>query len=105
MTQPNERTGPDSGPVTRRKYDWADVLPSTAVVESIATATNRKPLTLPPLQKAVNADAVDSLFARDGPDRQAAAASVSFQYAGHQVTVHHSGVVEVQQVDIGPHSP
>lgn len=70
----------------------SDVDVSTAVVESVSTATDTPALELPPLQDAVDPDALDGLFAE-----QPTTASVRFRYAGRAVTVHPDRTITVSQ--------
>ncbi|WP_436910534.1 HalOD1 output domain-containing protein [Halosimplex marinum] len=60
---------------------YGDDAPSRAVVQSVAAATNRAVDDLDPLYGAVDPDALDALFDRGGR------ATVSFRYAGCDVTV------------------
>ena len=58
-----------------------DATASEAVVAAVADRTDADPIDLPPLYEAVDADALDALFADGRPGR------VSFEYAGYEVTV------------------
>ena len=73
--------------------------PSTAVVKTAAIATNRGPTTLEPLYKSVDADALDALLDSDGFHSTDGVTTVSFAFAGHDVTVQNNGVVVVQPVE------
>ena len=68
---------------------------STVVVEAVAESMGVSPLELdPPLHRVVDPDALDDLFR---PSRAATESPrVSFTYAGHEVTVHGRGDVEVR---------
>jgi len=64
-----------------------------AVVEMVATVTERPATSLPPLYDAVDPAALDALCA---PERPAGRdVRVSFSYEGFAVTVHRSGRVEL----------
>lgn len=71
----------------------ADPPPSTAIVEAVSASADRSAVSLPPLYEAVDPDALDALFA----DSQTFGA-VTFEYAGHDVTVRADGRVEVTQI-------
>jgi len=100
MTTPNR--GEDQSPVTdadgviRAEYNWSSVTPSTAVVKTVAIATNREPTTLEPLYKSVDADALDALLDSDGFHSTNEVTTVSFAFAGHDVTVQSDGVILIQ---------
>lgn len=64
-------------------------LASVRVIEAVAEATDEDPLAMAPLSEAIDADALDSL------DAAAFDGRVQFAYAGHHVTVHGDGTVEV----------
>lgn len=81
----------------RRQWTQADG-PSAAVVEAVASVTGRDELDLPPLQDAVDVDALDTVVASraatgsDGVD----AVTVSFTYADVEVVVDSGGWVEAR---------
>jgi len=65
------------------------------VIDRVAAANGVEPADLdPPLYEAVDPAALDSLFDAVGDDR-AANNSVTFQYAGHEVTVGPDGAVSL----------
>lgn len=67
--------------------------PVYAVVSAIAEASGIDVTELPPLYEAINPEALSKLFtARSEPP----VSQVSFEYAGYDVVVHGSGVVQVQ---------
>lgn len=67
--------------------------PSVAVVRAIAKEKGVDPAELtPPLVSAVDPDALDALFERNGT----AGIRLSFEYGEYTVTVSDSGDVEVQ---------
>lgn len=94
--------GEDQSPVTdadgviRADYNWSSVNPSTAVVKTVAIATNRGPTALEPLYTSVDADALDALLASDGFHSTDGVTIVSFAFAGHDVTVQSDGIVVIQ---------
>lgn len=91
-----EPTGGEGGgrSAVRGTFEWSEVPPSTAVVETVSVATDRPPLELPILDDAVDTDALDALLGQHGgdPDRTVV---VSFEYAGVLVRVEATGVVSV----------
>lgn len=67
--------------------------PVYAVVSAVAEASGLDMLELPPLYEAINPDALNELFtSRSEP----AVGEVSFEYAGYDVVVRGTGVVEVR---------
>lgn len=67
--------------------------PVYAVVSAVSDASGLDMLELPPLYEAINPDALNELFtARSEP----AVGEVSFEYAGYDVVVRGTGVVEVR---------
>lgn len=77
-------------PEVTRSRPSPDVAVSTAVVESVSDATDTPVLELPPLQKAIDPDALDALVAE-----QSTTASVTFRYADRVVTVNADQTIEV----------
>lgn len=78
-----------------RRYDWGAVLPSTAVVETVAEAAGRRPLDVEPLFETVDADSLDEAVRSlaSAPDSES---SVSFHFAGYRVTVNACGLVAAE---------
>lgn len=67
----------------------ADVT-SIDVVEAVAAASGRDPLSLdPPLSRVVDTDALDRIVRCGSPTR------ITFRYAGHEVAVEGDGTVRV----------
>lgn len=79
----------------RAEYDWSEVAPSTAVVETVAVVADEPPTELRPLQETVDSDALDTLVASDGIDSPDGDVSVSFTLAGQDVLVESDGTVAV----------
>lgn len=73
----------------------ADRPVSEQVVEAVASVAGKRITELEPLNDAVDADALNSLFAskHDGSLRRGG--YLAFEYAGHFVTVFASGRIEV----------
>jgi len=74
----------------------SDTEPTTAIVETVATATDRDPLTLPPLHEFVDTDALNTLLASAHGDEQL---RVQFSYEGVTVTVSGDGSITVETRD------
>lgn len=73
-------------------YDWTAIKPSTAVVETVAAATDTEPTALEVLQTVIDADALDALVRSADRDDKL---RVSFEYAGTGVRVQGNGTVVV----------
>lgn len=81
------------------RSSWTDSeSPSIAVVEAVAAVTGREPTDLPPLADRLDTDALDGLVAEEAPGWDLPV-SVSFEYAGVDVTIHGEGDLEVRRVD------
>ena len=78
-------------------YDSTRESASLAVVTVVATVLDRDPLDLPPLESAIETDALDRLVACStgvqGCD------SISFQYEGIEVTLTSGGRIEADPMD------
>lgn len=85
--------------VVRAGYDWADISPSTAVVETLAVAMDRDPATMEPLYDRIDPDALDVLVRSDGRVPPRTSVTVSFEVEGYEVTVHATGEVVVRKPD------
>ena len=86
---------------TRRRFDWTETKPSTAVVHVVATALEVAPTDVEPLYTAVDPDALDRIVVDPVGDRDTAAVEVSFTFADRKVTVEGAGAVVVEPVDVG----
>ena len=81
---------PDSPPEIVH-HDWQGLeLPTVAVVEAVAAATDRTPTGLPLLQNTLDPDALNALLTKE-----AASVTVSFQYAGTIVSVSGDGDIKI----------
>lgn len=90
-----------SGGIVRHK--WAqNSRPTVAIVEAVAVATNRKVTELPNLHETLDSDALDSLLtAHEAGDLQKdGSIEVSFPYAGVDIIIDSSGMLEVWTSDI-----
>lgn len=70
--------------------------PTTAIVQTVAAATDRDPLTLPPLHEHVDTDALNTLLASAPED---ARLRVRFRYDSVTVVVHADGRIDVATDD------
>lgn len=98
MVETSVRTSSSDGsePTTAiATTEWSrdsEATPVVAVVSAVADADDADPLELPPLDAAIDPEALNDLFtsrARPAVDR------VSFQYLGYEVVVHGDGTVGV----------
>jgi hypothetical protein len=100
MVEERERPGEGSeirsGDETiHSKYDWGELEPSAAVVETVATALDREAADGAPLYGFIDPDALDEIFRSNHVSRQNDV-SVSFIVDDRHVTVHSRGDVIVQ---------
>lgn len=76
-------TLPDSAPVSQR------------VVSAVADATNTDPCELEPIFTAIDPESLDSLFEPTNGGASRASGTVTFEYAGCDVTVSADGAIDV----------
>jgi len=86
----------------RAEYDWTVTTPSTAVVETVAIASNRKSTGIEPLYEFIDPDALNALIRSNGAESVDDGTVVTFEFVGQSVTVHGGGVVVVRSVERGP---
>lgn len=94
MTRNDTTDSPARTPahVTRRTYDWTEIHPTTAIIETVARSLERDPVELGQLSSVVDTDAIDSLLMNaTRPGKQDVVLSVT--YEGHDVTAKSSGMV------------
>jgi hypothetical protein len=91
-----QKTDLDTGEALRIEYDWSQVRPSTAVVETVAVAVDHDPTTIEPIYHFVDTDALDSLVESKESSSPNKDIAVTFTYIGHSVTVHDHGEVVVR---------
>lgn len=85
-----------AAPLQTVEHSWEEPFqPSVTIVEAVAAATDRTPTELPPLQRYVDSDALDTLVTRG----ESAAVTVTFDYAGTTVVVKGDGTIDV---GVGP---
>lgn len=78
----------ESGTTVHRNWEQSGQ-PSVTIVEAVATATDRLPTDLPPLQEYVDTDAVDTILTHES------SVMVSFMYAGATISVSGHGAIKV----------
>lgn len=79
-----------------KQYDWSEVSPSVAVVETIAEVDEREIDELPVLAHALNPDALDDLLT-DSSTTDPEGVVVSLQFHGYDVSVSTSGRLIVKE--------
>lgn len=82
-----------SGIVTERSTGQASV--SDEVISAVAAARGADPLDLDPLNEAIDPDALDALYRRDGRERASTPDRLEFTYSGCGVVVDEGGSVTV----------
>lgn len=97
MSKSNGRSGDEDSSipmnVTRKQFDWTETQPSAAVTEHISAMTGREQTDFAPLYETIDPEALDSLV--DSSDRSTPV-SISFEYAGHSVTVRSDGELVIK---------
>ena len=96
MTDASDRSlGEDASHVEdgaiRAQYEWPSTPPSTAVVETVAIASNREPMALEPLYESLDPDALNTIVRSNGSP-----STVAFSFAGYRVTVRSIGEIVVR---------
>lgn len=82
-----------SGIVAERSTEQASV--SDEVISAVAAASGADPLDLDPLYEAIDPDALDALYRRDGRERENTPERLEFIYSGCGVVVAGDGSVSV----------
>ena len=91
-SESNNQPADQSDSVVFDRYEWHSVdSPSVAIAEAVAAVTNRNVTVLPPLQHALDADALDQLLR----SAEETFVRVSFEYADTVVTVRGDGRIEI----------
>jgi|AntRauTorcE11898_2_1112593.scaffolds.fasta_scaffold04574_6 hypothetical protein len=96
---PDTPSGADGA--IRAEYDWTATTPTTAVIETVAIASNRKPTGIEPLYEVIDPDALDALVRSSGAESGDDGTAVTFEFAGQCVTVRGGGAVMVRPVEPG----
>lgn len=86
------------------EFDWSEVTPSTAVIETVAIAADCEPTGLEPLYDAIEPDALNTLIRSMETNLTDGDATVTFAFDGYQVTVQRDGSVIVRPYKARPES-
>lgn len=97
MSEPPDPEYDQSTGVYRAEYrrDRNGAL-SVFVGQLVAMVADEDPMSIPPLNDAIDPDALDSLFAPRQTGGQRTAGHLEFTYAGYRVTVHADNYVTVE---------
>lgn len=79
----------------RARYEWSSIDPSTAVIETVASALGRDPTTIEPLYDSLDPDALNALL-RSNASSADGGLTLSFPFADRWVTVHSGGEIVVR---------
>lgn len=82
----------------RAEFDRHTHLATEAVITAVATATDTAPHEIPPLAHTIDPDALNQFFTAN-PNRNVSDTTITFEYAGHTVTVNGHGTVIVNQTE------
>jgi hypothetical protein len=93
-------TPPTGDGVIRVEYDWTATEPGTAVVETVAIASDREPQGLKPPSATVDSDALNT-FIRTVESAANVEPSQTVQVADRVVTLHGGSKVAVRSVERG----
>ncbi len=77
----------------RAEYDFSKVSATTAIVETVATATGQDELAMQPLAETIPPDPIDDLFRTDRKRAADSGAELTVTYSGCRVTVESDGTV------------
>lgn len=90
-------SNPHGGSSTEHRavYDWTNVTPSAAILETLAAATGADELDLSPLYESVDPDALDKLVGRQLGGRAVGPTEVAFRHEGFDVVVGSGGTVRL----------
>lgn len=89
----SERTTNEATEPTTVRHEWREAdQPSMSLVEAVAAATDRTPADLPPLQRSIDADALNTLLTQG----QSPQVTISFEYADTGVWIDGDGTIEIQ---------
>ena len=81
-----------NGGTARHRWD-GETAPSVAIVEAVAEVTGKDPVEMPPLQRTIDMEALESLIAGRGEN------SIRLSlYLGTDVTVDSDGEIEVSRL-------
>ena len=95
MLERNDDTGAYS-----ISYDWSEVSPSTAIMESVSAIEGVDPVELDPLHRVLDPDALDELLARPVCS-ESAPLEISFRYGSVDVVARRDGRIDLRPDDDG----
>ena len=79
----------------RRKFNWTEIAPGTAVIELITEESGQAPTELDPLYETIDPEALDRLVSGNGTNPHDHTVSVSFSYNEYAVIIQSGGLVEL----------
>ena len=85
-----------SGQSTTEQYDWSEVSPSVAVLETVADLDGTTIEALPPLVRVVDVDALNDLIGGNGT-ADTGKVVISLQYNGYDLSISSSGWITIEQ--------
>lgn len=94
----DDRPAPEEDGVIQAEFDWSSRSPCTAVIETVAIASDSEPTTIEPLYESADPDALNALIRSNGSGSKDGDVAISFVFADHDVTVHSDGVIVVRPV-------
>lgn len=77
------------------EFDGCALQPAVAVVYAVAEANQTDPLSLPPLQSVLDAEALNALVETNTNSQSQTEITVSFEYAGHHVVLKEHGRIVI----------
>ena len=77
------------------QFDLRTETPTTAVVKAIEAHTGTDWDERPPLHRRLDPESLNQLLTQPAPDEPGEMVSVTFQWAGHHVTISSDGLVTV----------
>lgn len=103
MYEDDVSAGSESNAVTSERigrYPWTDgESPSMTIVDAVAATTGLDPLDLPPLQRYVDTDALNTLV-ENGESGDGAVLNLSFWYGGLEIVADSVEGVEVRPATV-----
>lgn len=82
----------------RATFDNADITPSIAVVEVMATVLERDATEMPSLAEVIDPEALDQFLMTRSKEPHGSERTVEFTFVGHEVTILSCGLIKVQPI-------